>query len=1147
MEYRIGLDLGTHSIGAVALSLEYNAEQKQDLPVDVIWHRGHIFSEPLNNTQTGLVPKTAERREARQKRRQLQRRARRIKKVYQLASLLDLNKGDIRQKNEHVELEDGTKLPYLAYVRAKAATEQIELEDLIRVFTRLAKRRGYSGGFKTKSKKEKKGAVETGADLLKDTLQNKTLGQFLLERLKEGKPTRLKINQSYQDESDLYALREHLETEFETIWETQRQHYPVLDNKAVCPIPGKHYAELLPLKKIFKVAIFDQRPLKPFNDKIGLCEMEPNLPRAPKAQMAAQAFRIEKILGDLMVGQGKTAKPLSPDQKNVIRDLLNKQAELGFETIYKALDKANCPLPEGKRFSIEYAKRESIKGNTTLAGFKSLKLLDDWLALDEITQIQIINFWNELGSPEQLFDDHWDKKFLTWNKNPAKRKLRTFSEAFKNFIDKLRKHEKFDRLSKMNHFESGRSAYSIKALKRLTKYMQEYNCNEYDAIWGNTESELQGCYPQQDQTENKRVEKLLAPAPTGNAVVDVALAQLQHLVNDCIDNLGCPPKEIIVEMSRDIKNGVTARNELDSQNRKREAARKKAAADITDNFNAAATPDNILKYELWNEQEHHCPYCNIRIGVEEVLDGSKTNFEHIIPRSKTKVGRKRSEIILAHRRCNDIKGNRLPLLVPEFINDEQRMLAIENMAKLLEKKGRRQRTPGLLRKAQLLRLDDEEGLLADDSVSSFSDWQLHDTSWIAKLAAQWLSCLVEKPSRVSITKGGLTAYMRRHLGLDTVIPELRYQEGKSVLTKQGVSLNQEDFEQYKRFYHGHRWQGKVVDLPPELDKRIDHRHHLIDALIIALSGHEFVQCATRLHQAYCEKARKAGEKIDGRVIREKMRKAIGENIRAFKAREKALNFLRHAHITHRPDHNLAGKFYQDAAYKKIFDEEAEKPRLIIRKRISELVVAGNADKTLKKLNSIVKPRVREHVISVFQERIASGKKPEEALSAPVTQKWYGEEKPIFSVSTYYDRGAEKADPVPYFSDYGEETKYLIPDLFAYFKLLFTDDGLVDSSNSHLVSLADHARSRVKNSRNADIPHPSEWRYYKGDTVINIETKERFLICKFKNDTSRYLFLSPLTETRNWDKISAKDSSDKHIAFTVGIKNMANYKPEYLLQ
>ena len=422
MEYRLGLDLGTNSIGAVALSLEYNAEQDRYEPIDVIWHRAHIFSEPLTNTQTGFVPKSAGRRDARQKRRQLQRRTRRIKKIFQLAPLLGLNKENIKHKNEHIKLEDGTKIPYLAYIRAKAAEDKIQLDDLLQVFSRIAKRRGYSGGFKTKKEKEKRGPVESGSNLLKEKLQNHTLGQFLLERLKEGKPTRLKINQYYDNDPDLYALREHLRSEFEKIWGIQSKHYKILNSEAICTIPGKHYGDKLPIKNIFKMAIFDQRPLKPFNDKVGLCELEPNLPRAPKAQMAAQTFRIEKTLADLKYGQGKKAKPLSLEQKQVIRDLLNTQAEVEFKAIYKALGKAGCALPEGKRFSIEHAKKESLKGNTTVAGFKSLKLLDDWLALDELTQIQIINFWSELGSPEQLFDDNWHNKFLTWNKKSEKRK-----------------------------------------------------------------------------------------------------------------------------------------------------------------------------------------------------------------------------------------------------------------------------------------------------------------------------------------------------------------------------------------------------------------------------------------------------------------------------------------------------------------------------------------------------------------------------------------------------------------------------------------------------------------------------------------------------------------------------------------------------
>ncbi len=1190
MKYRLGLDLGTNSIGAVALSLDYDAADKRYLPRDVIWHRAHIFSEPLSNTTAGLVPKTAERRKARLRRRQLQRRARRLTKLHTLAPLLGLSIEKAaqhgRQKYDgHIRLEDGAKVPYSAYVRAQAATDEVALGDLLHIFGRLAKRRGYSGGFKARSNKSakgrgaktdsqkqaKKGTVEQGAAALAEKLDGRTLGQYLLARLQDGQPTRLKLE--HYNDMDLYALRRHVEDEFETIWATQRRFHKILDGEAACPIPGQHEGQQLPLKAIFKYAIFYQRPLKPFNALIGQCELEPNLPRSPKAQPAAQAFRIEKTLADLRIGQGRSARPLGPEQRDVIRALLNQQAELTLERIYKALDKADCPLPEGKRFSIQTARREALKGNSTLAGFRILGLLDDWQALDAHTQIQLINFLAELGSPEQLYDERWQEKFLTWNKKPEKRKQPTFSDAFISFIDKLRANEKFDRLAKMPHFEGGRSAYSIKALKRLTGYMREHHCDEHGARHGDAETGLEGCYAAPGRAEKSDDTLIRQPPKTGNAVVDVALRQLRHVLQDCVDALGAKPAEIIIELSREIKNSVTMRNEIDTQNRQREEARKKAAEDITKR-DEVATPTNILKYELWEEQDHHCPYCNERIACSAVFAGSQTNFEHIIPRSQSSVGRKRSEIILAHRGCNAMKGKRLPLCVPEFINDAQRKRAIEAMAERLEEKGKkllqraralssqneggfldkRSKGLGLLRKAKLLRLDDDEGLL--DESSGFADWQQHDTAWIAKLAAQWLRAYVDD---MSITKGGLTAYMRRHLGLDTVIPELRYAEGKSVKTQDGNELPQADFERYKNFYEGHRWQGAPEDLPPPLDKRIDHRHHLVDALLIALSDRKIVIRATRLHQHYFDQALARTGKPDRKTVSDQMRKAIGRSVQAFKAREKAVGFLSAAHITHRPDHYGAGQFYQDGAYQKVADE-AGKPRLVIRKTLAKLADKGNAEQVLKRLARIVSKRTREHVIAVFKQRLAADRNlsPKQALAKPIMQDWYGEAKPIFSVKVYHDQGEEKAEAI---SVDGKEIKYLIPGPFAYFKLVFTEDGQVDEGSSRLVTLAEHNRDMAGAPKNANRPSVNEWRYYKGDIVVSLDTRERFIVCKFKSKSK--IHLAPLTETRNWEdikeKAQVKDSTGtpkrdskgkiklKPIAFVVSsIRKIADYKPEYLL-
>ena len=267
----------------------------------------------------------------------------------------------------------------------------------------------------------------------------------MLQRLQQGLPTRLKIHDFYDEQADLYALREHVEQEFSTLWDEQAKHHDILNGEAVHPVSGEKQT----LKKIFHQAIFYQRPLKPVDDKVGQCPLETNLPRAPKAHMAAQAFRIEKLLGDLRFGQRQHEQPLSRQQKDVIRSLLNQQAEVKFEKIYTALEKNGCPLPAGRRFSIDRAHKETIKGNTTLAGFRALKLLDEWSALDPKTQTQVINLWSELGSPEQLYEKDWQLKFVTRatrNKPAHEQKFRQFSAELVAFMNLLAANKGFDRL-----------------------------------------------------------------------------------------------------------------------------------------------------------------------------------------------------------------------------------------------------------------------------------------------------------------------------------------------------------------------------------------------------------------------------------------------------------------------------------------------------------------------------------------------------------------------------------------------------------------------------------------------------------------------------------------------------------------------------
>ena len=196
VKYRLGLDVGTASVGAAAVSLDSNG-----LPDGLIWHHVRIFNEPLENGQAGLVSKKAGRRKARMQRRQIDRRASRLRHIAHLSNLLDL-------KREEISPDDGCTLPYL---RAQAATERVELDDLLRILLRLSKRRGYKGEFKAK----KKGPVAEGSNelsLAMRTLAEQrgiplkdendtgiTLGQYLLHRMENGLPTKLKIKEDSDD------------------------------------------------------------------------------------------------------------------------------------------------------------------------------------------------------------------------------------------------------------------------------------------------------------------------------------------------------------------------------------------------------------------------------------------------------------------------------------------------------------------------------------------------------------------------------------------------------------------------------------------------------------------------------------------------------------------------------------------------------------------------------------------------------------------------------------------------------------------------------------------------------------------------------------------------------------------------------------
>lgn len=1042
MKYRLGLDVGTASVGLVALELDGDNQ-----PVKPVWHSVRIFDEPLLPPKSGGVgePKKAARRLARQQRRGHERRSRRMKRIAQLAKLMDL-------EPETVPADKGQRIHEL---RASAVTSKISLPDLLRVLLVMSKRRGYAGGFKVKKDKDS-GQVETGIGNLKTIMQKQeceTLGQYLWYRIKYGQHLRLKDDK----DGGLFADRQMVEDEFNRIWKTQEQYHQSLKKNH----NGKS------LQNLFYKAIVEQRPLKSPAAMVGNCSLEPMLPRAPMAQPMMQAFRIEKQIADLRWGSTRRAQQLSPEQREVIRKQLQDKKEVKFTSLYKELEKAGCPGPEGRELNLAHGDRETLTGDRTAAAMKSLKLLEKWRELTEGHQISVINLLADMGSPEAFDAPEWDKR-LKGSKD-VERKIKP---AVKNFIEEMLKTGKFDRLTKMG-FDGGRAGYSIKALRKLVATMRERDVNEQDAIAlaypeaNKSNSELLG-------KDMQRNEGLPEPRPTRNTVVDVALRQVHREVNAAIAGLGTPPSEIIIELSRDMKTGLKARDESIKRMRANEKRRREAAREIEKYTTGSATQSQIRRYLLWKEQgEKYCPYCTDPINISDVINGNETEYEHILPKSLTRIGKKRDYLVLAHKACNQAKKDKTPWQA--WGHDEERWRIIEHRAEQFKNN----KNQGKAR--QLLIRDFETEALDDEVINDFTERQFQESAWIAKECGKWLRSIC---SNVFVSRGLLTAHLRRTWGLDTVIPEVRYEEGMPVFDEDyqpnkkesdqaACKVAKEDFDRYRSHWEGHP-VSKDNRPHRRLNKRIDHRHHLIDALVIALTSRSLYQ---RMAVHY-KNVSDSGEKTL-RLYAEPELKDI---------RRKALELVRTCLPSHRPDRWLAGNMFKEKP--SVIREENGNRFYAQRKMLN-----GLAEKDIE---NIVSEPLRDFIRTTFEQRIGAGKTPEQAWQDPILHPQY--KTPIRRVLI---RGYTAPDAVRV--EHGNRAtdlyKYLEPAGYACLEFDSEDTG----SEPRLMRLHEAMKPETQRRSSSNVV-----RLYKSDTVYDARDEKHYVIRQIK-EQGPSLMLSPITE------------------------------------
>ena len=226
MKRILGLDLGTNSIGwAVVDEAESNEEQSSIVKLGV--RVNPLTVDELQNFEKGKSIETnTDRTQKRSMRRNLQRYKLRREELIRILC----NAGFITDNT--ILSENGNRTTFETYrLRAKAATEEISLEEFARVLLMINKKRGYKSSRKAKG--EEDGALIDGMEVAKKLYEeNLTPGNFCLQLLMNGK----------RHFPDFY--RSDLQNELDRIWDFQKQFYPyALLDEAKEEIRGKNKSQ----------------------------------------------------------------------------------------------------------------------------------------------------------------------------------------------------------------------------------------------------------------------------------------------------------------------------------------------------------------------------------------------------------------------------------------------------------------------------------------------------------------------------------------------------------------------------------------------------------------------------------------------------------------------------------------------------------------------------------------------------------------------------------------------------------------------------------------------------------------------------------------------------------------------------------------
>ncbi|MEM6967027.1 MAG: type II CRISPR RNA-guided endonuclease Cas9, partial [Bacteroidota bacterium] len=776
----LGLDLGTNSIGWAIINKE--SEKIIDMGV-------RIFKAGVENLGQGEkeISKNASRTAARGTRRQYFRRKIRRKHILKILKENKMCPIDETQFQAWIKLN-----PY--ELRYRATFEKIGLIELGRIFFHLSKRRGFLSNSRSALANSdgtifKGGNGKIGISATSENLNNGTLGNYLYNILpKENTPHKGGLPRV----RNRYTTRQMYIEEFEQIWNTQAKFHNILTDELKDKIGGRK-------KDGYKNdgILFYQRPLRSQKHKVGKCTFEPTKTKSPISAIPYELFRAWQFINNIECNGEK----LSESEKQMVLEVIkSKDKKFNFSVIRKKLKLADAD------YKFNYQNDDKVTGCPTIAKLSHKKCFGkewDQLSNEEKDKIwHVIYFFDDKEKLKQYAKSKWgfdDTKAEYVSKIYFKPDYGSLSrKAIDNILEFLEMGFQYDIAVALGGVKNvfGKDRWSGLSVSDKNFILDNVPNIVRSNLTGGYAKALKKALQSQFQFSEKELRKLyhhstnindtktvLKKLPTGaeadrqigkirNPIVIQALFELRKVVNALIDEYGSFD-QINIELARDLKIPKTARQKIRLDNKSREKYHDDIKVELA-KINQYPTHTNILKYKLWEECQHQCPYTGNEISLTQLYNG-EVEIEHIIPYSRS-LDDSYLNKTLCFTEENAAKGKQTP---HEYYTSLGTWESVKSRALKLFYDSKK--FPNRYKKYKRFitsRLDD-----------NFISRQLNDTRYISKEAKAYLSMICDK---VRVAPGQMTAKLRYFWGLNNIIGDEN--DAKS---------------------------------------REDHRHHAIDALVMA--------------------------------------------------------------------------------------------------------------------------------------------------------------------------------------------------------------------------------------------------------------------------------------------------------------------------